>query len=247
MKKIILGSLTAVALLVGAGTASAATISDARFSNNQTSVDATGGTTVNGTFTLTVGTGEVVEWLRMIPNGNPFTETSVGGSLGYQEGVYTNVPFTVKVPPNTGTYNVDVQGAGIYGGNRAISGADNVVVGPTTVGQVRVVASGSSDSSTGSVSVADQIAAAFASLKAYIDSKLTPTSTPATSAVCTAYAQANAGTQMNVTNSANVRLQGFLLSQGASIPALAAGASFGFYGNQTASAVAWFNSTNHCN
>lgn len=131
--------------------ASAASISDARFSNSQTNIDATGGATVSGTFTLSVGPGEVVEWFRLLPAGNPFTEMSVGGSLGYQEGVYTNVPFSVKVPPNTGTYNVDVQGAGIWGGNRAINGNDNVVVGPTSVGSVRVVASGSSSSDPGPV------------------------------------------------------------------------------------------------
>lgn len=126
----------------------AATISDARFSNSQTDISGTGGSTVSGTFTLTVGNNEVVEWLRLIPNGNPFTEASVGGNLGYQEGVYTNVPFSVKLPPNTGTYNVDGQGAGIFGGIRAINGGDNVVVGPTSLGTVRVVVSGGSTSST---------------------------------------------------------------------------------------------------
>lgn len=71
----------------------------------------------------------------------------------------------------------------------------------------------------------------------------TPTST---SAVCTAYSQANSGTLMNARNSANIRLQGFLLSQGADIPALAAGASFGFFGPQTIAAQSLFVSSNHC-
>ncbi len=227
--------------LLGA-VASAATISNPLFSNGQTTIDANGGATVNGTFTLTVGTGEVVEWLRATPDTYPFTDTSVGGTLGYQEGVYTNVPFSVKVPPNTGTYNITEQGAGIYGGNRSINGGDNVNTGPTNVGTVRVVANAESSTSVGTDnSVLAQILAALNAL-------LHPATPPAptTSAVCTAYAQANVGTQLGVYNSANIRLQGFLLSQGASIPALAAGASFGFYGNQTAAAVAWFQGLNHC-
>ena len=142
MKKLL--AMTAGAFLLLAGSASAATISDPLFSNGQTSIDATGGATVNGTFTLTVGAGEVVEWLRTTPDTQPFTEVSVGGPLGYQEGVYLNVPFSAKAPPNTGTYNINVQGAGTFGGNRSINGGDNVVVWPTSVGMVRVVASGSS-------------------------------------------------------------------------------------------------------
>lgn len=167
MKNIIASVAIGLSLLV-AGSASAASITDARFSNNQTSIDATGGASVSGTFTLTVGPGEVVEWFRNIPNGNPFTEQSVGGQLGYQEGVYTNVPFSVKVPPNTGTYNVDVQGAGIYGGNRAINGGDNVVVGPTTVGQVRVVASGGSNNGSGNSETDNELLKLIQDLRAEI-------------------------------------------------------------------------------
>lgn len=149
-----------------AAPASAATISDPLFSNGQTSIDATGGSTVNGTFTLTVGVGEVVEWLRTTPDTQPFTEASVGGQLGYQEGVHLNVPFSAKVPPNTGTYNVNVQGAGTFGGNRSINGGDNVVVGPTSVGSVRVVASGGG--SVGGVSLLEQLQSTINGLIAQI-------------------------------------------------------------------------------
>lgn len=144
MKK--LTSIAMGAILLLAGSASAATISDPLFSNGQTTIDATGGSTVNGTFTLTVGAGEVVEWLRTTPDTQPFTDTSVGGQLGYQEGVYTNVPFSAKAPPNTGTYNVNEQGAGTFGGNRSINGGDNVVVWSTSLGMVRVVATGGTGS-----------------------------------------------------------------------------------------------------
>lgn len=66
--------------------------------------------------------------------------------------------------------------------------------------------------------------------------------------VCAAFNAANVGTQPNVYSDANTALQGFLLSQHISIPALKAGASFGFYGNQTTTAVGQFRSMHpECN
>ena len=140
----------------GVSQAFAASISNPLFSNGQTEIDATGGSTVSGTFTLTVGAGEVCEVLRTQSDpSQPFTDTSVGGQLGYQEQVYIGVPFSVKAPPNTGTYFPTVQCAGAFGGSRAINGGDTVA--PSTIslpstglGTVRVVASGSSSSSSGS-------------------------------------------------------------------------------------------------
>lgn len=158
MKNLI--KVLAVAAMILPVAASAATISNPLFSNGQSSIDATGGSTVSGTFTLTVGTGEVVEWLRTQSDpSQPFVDTSVGGNLGYQEQVYTGIPFSVKVPPNTGTYYPTVQGAGIYGGGRSINGADNVVLGSTGLGAVRVVANGST--SGDSVGSSDKVAFVF--------------------------------------------------------------------------------------
>lgn len=124
--------------------ASAATISNPLFSNGDTTIDANGGATVSGTFALTVGQNEVCEVIRTQsdPSQAP-TDTSVGGALGYQEGYYSNVQFTVKAPPNTSTVFPTVQCAGIFGGIRSINGADNVVVGPTGLGTLRVVANAS--------------------------------------------------------------------------------------------------------
>lgn len=143
---------TAAAFLLMAGFASAATISDPLLSNAQTTIDATGGATVSGTMTLTVAANETVEWLRCQSDTMPFTDVSLGGPLGDQEGVYFNVPFQVKVSPNTGDFNIDCQGSGTFGGNRSINGGDNVVVGPTNVGMVRVVAGGILNSGGSSVS-----------------------------------------------------------------------------------------------
>lgn len=145
----IVSVLATAALLLSATPAFAASISNPLFSNGQTTIDATGGATVSGTFTLTVGPGEVVEWLRTQSDpSQPFVDTSVGGTLGYQEQVYTGIPFSVKVPPNTGTYYPTVQGAGAFGGNRAINGGDSVFpssiyLSSSALGTIRVVANGS--------------------------------------------------------------------------------------------------------
>lgn len=158
MKNLI--KVLAVAAMILPVAASAATISNPLFSNGQTSIDAQGGSTVSGTFTLTVTNGEVVEWLRTQSDpSQPFVDTSVGGALGMQEQTYPNVPFSVKVPPNTTTVYPTVQAAGIYGGGRAINGGDGVVMGTTNLGTVRVVANGST--SGDSVGSSDKVPFVF--------------------------------------------------------------------------------------
>ncbi len=67
------------------------------------------------------------------------------------------------------------------------------------------------------------------------------------SANCTTLNGFLANAQAGMRSQANVALQGFLLSKGASIPALAAGASFGYFGPQTSSAVNAFQMANGCN
>ncbi len=239
MKKILVGSIAALGLFILPIAASAATISTPLFSNGDTTIDATGLSTVSGTFTLQVGANEVCEVIRTQADTQPFTDTTVGGTLGYQEGTYTNVPFSVKVSPNTGTYNATAQCAGIYGGNHSIDGADNVVVGPVSLGTIRVTAGNSGSGNSGST---DALTALVAQLAAEVQAILHPVApvAPAMSAVCTAYNQAAAGSMQGIVNSANVRLQGFLLSQGESIPALAAGAAFGFDGPQSEAARSAF-------
>lgn len=241
MKKII-SVLAAAAMLTLPFAASAATISTPLFSNGDTTIDAQGGSTVSGTFTLQVGANEVCEVIRTQAAPQAITDTSVGGQLGYQEGTYTNVPFSVKVSPNTGTYNATAQCAGIWGGNRAVDGADNVVVGPVSLGTIDVVAN-SSTGGTGSTGGFSSFADLVAALKVALGIGST---TPAPTGVCSQLAAAQVGAQFGVHNQANVALQGFLLSQHESIPALAAGAAFGFWGNQTQAALTAFTTANHC-
>ncbi len=90
------------ALVVAPLMASAATVSSVQFQNGDNTISCVGGSMVNATFKLTTGPGEVVEWIRTQVDTQPFVDTSVGGTLGIQEGV-TDVTAQVKCPPNTGT------------------------------------------------------------------------------------------------------------------------------------------------
>lgn len=93
-----------------------------------------------------------------------------------------------------------------------------------------------------SVSQWDQIMAAIMALT----NAVTHPVTPAPSGKCAAVNAKLVGTVDNTYNQANVQLQGYLLSEGESIPALAAGASFGFKGPQTNAALSHFKASNQC-
>ncbi len=73
------------------------------------------------------------------------------------------------------------------------------------------------------------------------------TTTPPASTECSQLAFVTPGTMRNVYNSANIALQGFLLYKHESIPWLAAGASFGYFGPQTQLALDHFKLANSCN
>lgn len=247
IRKSLIGAAVALSMVVPFAVG-AATITDPLFSNGDTTIDAQGGSMVSGTFTLQVGPNEVCEVLRTQAAPQAFTDTSVGGTLGYQQGTYTNVPFSVKVSPNTGSYTATVQCAGLYGGNRAVDGNDYVVVGPLSLGTVRVVANSTGSTNTGSSNNDMQTWMAFL-MNYFKPATTTPTTSnpPVATTACAQLTTKLMGTLDNVYNDANVRLQGFLLSEGASIPALKAGASFGYKGPQTRAAVSWFSSVHGCN
>lgn len=239
--------------------ASAATISDALFSNGDTTIDAQGNSTVSGTFTLQVGVNEVCEVIRTQAAPQAFTDTQVGGTLGYQFGTYTNVPFSVKVSPNTGNYNATVQCAGIYGGNHSVDGNDGIVVGPQSLGTIRVTANTST--SVGSNEAPSWFTIwlnAFMGAQCVHDGGTwngtactpkpvppAPTASPKCALIApflgaTPYAYSSLGVQLQ---------SALLLDNPNSIPLLAAGSTIpmGYFGVQTHAALAAYNATYHCN
>lgn len=249
-------AVAAVAFFAFSASAHAATFTNLEFENGDNTVSCVGGSTVNGTFRLVVPNNQVVEWVQtdVITDNLAQVDTSVGGTLGLEEGTHL-ITLPIKCPPNTGNYTVKIQGAGIYGGIRAVNGDDTVVAPAVTFNQVLRVTSSSSNTSTGfgtTNNAVDALAALVASLTDKVNALLHPATTPpattppATPNKCAVLNEKLAGTMDNTYNEANVRLQGFLLSEGASIPALKAGASFGYKGPQTNSALAWYRSANSC-
>lgn len=211
------------------------------------------------TFNLTgTSENESLSWELVDNGGNNvgIPPTCIDVNDHIVAGTYTAAFPVDTVGGTEGTFGMKVRMYGTSG-----TGADNncggVVNDTMTFNNVLTLTSGQATGDTanntghngsGSTGNSSPLGAIMQALQAII-AKLSaaPTTTPpVATGVCAAYSQAVAGTQPNVYNDANVRLQGFLLSQGASIPALKAGASFGFFGNQTTAAVGWFNSLNHC-
>ncbi len=238
-KYTIAGAVLTAGLMLSPVLASAATISSPLFSNGDTTISATGGATVSGTFTLEVAPNEVCEVVRTKADASqPIKDTSVGGQLGYQEGTYSNVAFSVKTPPNTGTYWPTVQCAGIYGGIRAVDGADNVVVGPQNLGELRVVASGSTSGGSSDPVVGGDD---FWTKLAAIIAAAFKANQPQETAACVQLKSYNF-----VYGSVGVGVQAaqtYVMTHGGSI---AAGAT-GFWGTQSAGALIQAKGANNCN
>ena len=132
------------------GTAQAASTTDIEFTNGDVTIDGKGGTTANVELRIVVGVGEVVEWVQTNVAGGPLSPVDhrVGGQLGLQEGTHF-VTVPVKFPPNTGTYDLEVQTAGVFGGIRAINGNDSVNGFDPFGGALRTVANGSTTGNVG--------------------------------------------------------------------------------------------------
>lgn len=238
----------------------AADITNVEFDNGDVTVSGKGGSTVQAEFRIVVPANEVVEYIQTDVDGDNLApvDHSVGGTLGLQEGTH-KVKVSIKLPPNTGTYDLDVQTAGIYGGIRAINGNDNVNSTDTFVDALRVVSSSSTNNnsndndedsapswlSTLMAQMQAQMAALLAALKPPVGS------TPVPSNSCTEYAQLSAGLSQGSDTRPGGRVgqfQSFLMYKGFTIPLLANNeAPYGFYGVQTAGAAMSFKSANGCN
>ncbi len=260
--------LAAVAALALPALTSAMTVTNVLFDNGAGNVGVNGGEQVTMHAFVTSATNENVQ--------SVFVKFPGAGGLAQQGQCYTvnppklgespvngwDVSVPVTAPQYEGSWPVVVAIHGINGNGDATDSQctesavttspqfDNrvIVSGNLSTGTLTTNSGGTGTSGggvTGSLSaLIAQLGALIASLSSH------PTTTPPTTNTSTActqlntlLAQASAGTR----STANSKLQGFLLFQGESIPALAAGASFGFFGTQTQNAVSMFELQNSCN
>ena len=143
--------VSAIVLFGGFGIASAASFTNVEFSNGDVTIQGNGGQTVSAKLRIVVGAGEVVEKVQhdVISDGLAPVCVAVGGSKGLEEGTHF-VDIQVKLPPNTGTYSLDVQGSGIFGAFTTVDCTSDVVGSASFGGALKVVGS-SSSSSGGSI------------------------------------------------------------------------------------------------
>lgn len=260
-KKFLGIAITSLAMLLPVAAFASVTVNNILFDNGSGNVTTSSGSTVNvHLYANTSGTNDVESVFVKFPNAGGIAEQGVCYDVTDQVGESPVngwvFDFPVTVPVNAGTWDIQLSTHGTNGDaadNTCTTSPDST---QTFSGRVTVTTdnstgtpTGNSGGSSGTVTGTNNaLTAIMTALQAILTKLTTPATPPAptASSACTSYAQANAGTQPNVYSDANVRLQGFLLSQGASIPALKAGASFGFLGNQTTAAVGWFLSLNHC-
>lgn len=101
------------------GVASAATFSNVQFQNGDVNITGQGRQTVQATFRLNVNANEAVECIETDVIGDSLAPvfTLVGGDMGLQQSLVPHdVQASVMLPPNTGTYTLEVKGHGIWGG-----------------------------------------------------------------------------------------------------------------------------------
>lgn len=244
IKKLLISGLIALSPMA----VLAADITNVEFDNGDVTVSGKGASTVQATFRVVVSANEVVEYVQVDVAGDNLApvDHSVGGNLGLQEGTH-KVKVSVKLPPNTGTFDLDVQTAGIYGGIRAIDGDDNENGNETFSDALRTVSSSSSttnndddeDSAPAWLTVLmaqlqAQMAALIASLK-----PATPATggSPVPASLCSQIPQGD-----------TFALQAFLMAHGQAGPFHAIGvyAPTGFRGNATESALSAFKWQNNC-
>jgi len=209
--------------------ASAATLSNPVFQNGDTAIQAQTGSTVTMKVQATIGANEVIEAYVIDTIGDnlpPALPVFVGGSTGLQEGTH-ELNVQVTVPPNTGTYSVNVTTCGRYGPTSVLNCSSDVVANQTFNNVVRAVGSSSVGSSVPTMS---ELMAMIASLTAQIAelNKPKPATKPAFCAQASAHTASYGQFGPAVTS-----YQHFLISSGFSIPAGATG----YFGTQTASAA----------
>lgn len=244
-KKILIGSILGLGMMIGPAIAFAASIDNIQFSNGQTTTQCTAGESVNVTFRVTVPVNEVMELAQVDVIGDtlaPALPTQVGGSLGLQEG-QNDIQMSVTCPQNTGNYGVQLKTAGIYGGQQAVNITDGVTQSNTFGSALRVAASGNSTS--GSSNIPSWLAALIAALHP----TPAPAPAPAGNAAKCAMVAPFLGAGSYTYSSLGVQLQSVLLLDNPnSIPALHAGATIpmGYFGPQTHAALSAYDDKYGC-
>lgn len=256
MKKFIFALALAFAFV---GTASAANLTADAIFDGQTDLYGTpnASKTVKGHFQ--VDAGEVLHAIRtdFLGDNLPAVCHDVTNVQGAQE---TDRSVSVKLPPNTGDYGFELvpyvaanmNEANAMQGSAACQGTTGTVYNNGNV--VHVIPSGNNSNNddevggdaefTAILTSIDQLNSTLIAVSARLEALENPT--PTASGKCATLAQKLVGTLDFGRNEANTRLQGYLLSENMSIPALAAGASFGYKGPHTNAAISAFKSANGC-
>lgn len=232
--------------------ASAASITNVEYSNGDVTIQGTAGQSVSGKVRVVVPVNEEVEFVQFdVISDSLAPHCESVGRL--QEGTHFVNITGVKFPPNTGSYALEVKTAGIFGGLAAIDCVSNVTgtqsfgASVRTVGSATSVSGGSMfDTMQNQITTLMAQIACMAAGSTWEANQCKAKPAPVTPTKCAALASKLMGTVDNAYNQANVMLQGYLLSEGASIPALQAGASFGYKGSQTNAAISMFKASNQC-
>ena len=235
--------VAAVALFVGAmflsvGIASAASVTDVTFNDDESSVKVSANETIDAELRIVVGAGEEVEFVETDFDNDNRAAKCADLNERLLEGTHY-VDISLKAPKDKGTFDLDVATFGLAGVANAGDCSAGYQNGSDSFGNVVRVRSDANDEDNDTLS---GLQAQIEALKTLI-AKLTG---GAPSGKCAVLAQKIAGSVQGVSHPGNVVLQGYLLGEGANIPALAAGASFGFFGPQTMAAVAQFKTVNSC-
>jgi hypothetical protein len=210
-------------------TASAASITNVAYSNNDVTVQGTAGQSVSGQVRVVVPNNEEVEFVEFDVISDALAPVCVAVNR-LQEGThFVNIPGDVKFPPNTGTYSLQVKTSGIFGGMAAIDCVNNVNGTQNFGSSVRTVGSGSTVG-TGSNTM-DSLMALIASLTAKVEALTKPAPAPSKPAFCEQATKHSVS--MGMTGPAVTAYQWFLIQSGFSIPAGATG----YFGGQTLSAT----------
>jgi hypothetical protein len=249
MNKILLtiSSFAVAALPFGA---MAANITHVEFENGDVTISDEGGSTVNAELRIVVPANEVVEYVRTDVLGDNLApvDHSVGGSLGLQEGTHF-VDVDVKMPPNTGTYDLKVKSAGIFGGIRSINRNDNTNGNKTFNNALRVISTSNSgsngfggDDDDSALSFLRELVADLRAQIAELTAQITGTGgtgTPAPSNLCSQIPYGN-----------TPALQVFLMNNGQAAGFSAVGVyqhnPTNFFGPVTQNALSSFKSVNNC-